>query len=75
MAEVIEGTGEELQIMQVIRAQKINRGGYCLELFVQIPESDLKEMAETIELPNGSKLALLAEMKSPTCFHSGKKNH
>lgn len=47
--------------------------GHSLEMFVEKAERGLKEMSETIKLPNGTKLAVMTEGRPPNCFPCGKK--
>lgn len=44
-------------------------------MFVQIAQNDFLKMGETIELPNGTKLSVMTEGRTPACSHCGKKGH
>lgn len=68
MAAVLEGTKAYVYLSQVTWTNKINRWGYGIEMYIRISQDYLKEILETIELPNGVKLTAMLEEKLPSCY-------
>lgn len=75
VAVVFEGTTGEFRISQVTRTKQINWWGYGFEMIIQEIYNDMKEITETIELSDATKLAVILEGRFPTCYSCGKKGH
>lgn len=72
---MIDGRAENFQIILLTHTQQSKCWDYDFELIEHVVEIYLKEMAETSELPNGTKIAMMEREKFPSCFYCWKKGH
>lgn len=56
---VLERMKEVTRAVQVTWIKQINWWGYGLEINIQVPENDLNNFAETIQLPDETKVAVI----------------
>lgn len=66
---------EEAKMVQATWTQLVNWCGYRSGIIIQTTQEDLNDVAETIELPEDVKLAVVEEGRLPTCYCCGQKRH